>query len=245
MSAPKKDGQPDFQGLIFIWFSSDFWQKKAQNAFPSESQVLRRTESHPIPFYYSILRIAGRNCFWEENSKYSNDNDNGRSFLNQSKVSLSPNFAQSEFDKCSASGRGRVPLSSEDQFEEQSICLANILVDLKLCFLKFVAFFLPFFDLPILENSGWSWFVCWQIHKRVEAPLFRFNWISREKLFGFQIIICSRLLQLFARLWSEPGLEWIHPASHSLLLISLLSFINGSPSDPSFNCPYSVVLVFS
>ena len=132
MSAPKKDHQPAFQGLVFSWFLSDFCQKKAQNAVPSESQVLRRTESHPIPFYYSILRIAGRNCFWEENSKYSNDNDNGRSFLNQSKVSLSPNFAQSEFDKCSASGRGRVPLSSEDQFEEQSICLANILVDPKL-----------------------------------------------------------------------------------------------------------------
>ena len=150
MSAPKKDGQPDFQGLIFIWFSSDFWQKKAQNAVPSESQVLRRTESHPIPFYYSILRIAGRNCFWEENSKYSNDNDNGRSFLNQSKVSLSPNFAQSEFDKCSASGRGRVPLSSEDQFEEQSICLANILVDPKLFKIR-----CPFllFELPILENA--------------------------------------------------------------------------------------------
>ena len=165
MSAPKKDGQPDFQGLIFIWFSSDFWQKKAQNAFPSESQVLRRTESHPIPFYYSILRIAGRNCFWEENSKYSNDNDNGRSFLNQSKVSLSPNFAQSEFDKCSASGRGRVPLSSEDQFEEQSICLANILFDPNLCFLKFVALFYYFWivhfrkcglELICLLAKGWK-----------------------------------------------------------------------------------------
>ena len=119
-------------------------------AVQSESQVLRRTESHPIPFYYSILRIAGRNCFWEENSKYSNDNDNGRSFLNQSKVSLSPNFAQSEFDKCSASGRGRVPLSSEDQFEEQSICLANLLVDPKLCFLKF-ALFLLFLNCPFYK----------------------------------------------------------------------------------------------
>ena len=84
--------------------------------------------------------------------------------------------------------------------------------------------FFYFFELTILENAGWSWFVCWQIHKRVETPLFRFNWISREKLFGFQIIICSRLLQLFARLWSEPGLEWIHPASHSLLFFSSLFF---------------------
>ena len=70
------------------------------------------------------------------------------------------------------------------------------------------------FEIPFSNDCSWS---VWQIHKGGD-PLFGFNWICRKSCSGSEIIICSRLLQLFVRLWSPSGLEWPALSSSSSLL---------------------------
>ena len=91
-----------------------------------------------------------------------------------------------------------------------------------------------------VEDCSWS---VWQIHKGGD-PLFGLNWICRKSCSGSEIIICSRLLQLFVRLWSPSGLEWPLSSSSSLFSSPSLPSPSSSLLSPPSLILYDLILYY-